>query len=56
MATTSAERTVRVATESRMILVVDFSQNRRVYIPKENRTVIVVDRKTTSADRTVNLT
>lgn len=54
MATTSAERTVRVAAENRMILVVDFSLSRRVYVPKENRTVIVVDRSTTSADRTVN--
>jgi hypothetical protein len=36
MATTSAERTVRIAAE--------------------NRTVIVVDRKTTSADRTIKVT
>lgn len=53
MATTSAERTVRVPEENRVVIITDLSLSRRVYIPKENRLVIIVDRKTTSADRTV---
>lgn len=54
MATTSAERTVRIPAENRVIVISDMSPNRRVYIPKENRRVIIVDRKTTPADRTIN--
>lgn len=54
MATTSAERTVRIPTENRVVIITDLSLSRRVYIPKENRVVIIVDRKTTSADRTIS--
>lgn len=54
MATTSAERTVRVPAENRVIIITDLSSNRRVYIPKENRRVIIVDRRTTPADRTIS--
>lgn len=53
MATTSAERTVQIPDENRVIIITDLSLSRRVYIPKENRLVIIIDRKTTSADRTV---
>jgi len=53
---TSAERTVRVPAENRVVIIVDSALSRRVYIPQEERKIIVIDRKTTSADRTVNIT
>jgi hypothetical protein len=39
---------------TRVIIITGLSSSRRVYIPKENRRVIIVDRKTTSADRTIS--
>ena len=53
---TSAERTVRVLAENRVVIIVDSALSRRIYIPQEERKIIVIDRKTTSADRTVNIT
>lgn len=52
---TSAERTVRVPEESRIVFILDFDRNRIVRIPEENRTVFV-ERRSTSAERTVYVT
>jgi len=60
MASTAAERTVRVPRENRVVYVAfggnGTSSDRTVLIPEENRTVIVVERRTTSAERTVYAT
>jgi len=52
----SSDLTVRVPAESRVVIVVDSDLSRRVYIPQEERRITVTDRKTTSADRTINIT
>lgn len=60
MASTAAERTVRVPKENRVVYVAfggnGTNSDRTVLIPEENRTVIIVERRTTSAERTVYAT
>lgn len=52
---TSASRTVRIPDESRLIFIPSFDRNRTIRIPQENR-IVFIERKTTSADRTVYAT
>ena len=49
---TSAERTVRISDESRLVFVDLFNENRTVRVQAENR-IVHVERRSTSADRTV---
>jgi len=54
MSLTTEERTVRIVAESRKIYVSDFeSENRIVHIPVQNRVNIIVEKRTTSSQRTV---
>lgn len=52
---TSAERTIRIPDESRIVFIPAFDINRIIRIPGENRTVFV-ERQSTSAERTVYVT
>lgn len=51
---TSAERTVRVAQENRVVVVLGLQGSRTVRVPQENRTVTVVKPELTN--RTVYVT
>lgn len=49
---TAAERTIRIPEESRIVFVDLFNENRTIRVREQNRSVLV-ERQSTSADRTV---
>lgn len=53
---TTWERTARVPAENRTVVLLGLDLARRVMVEQENRTVIIVESKTTSASRTVYAT
>ena len=53
---TTWERTARVPAENRTVILLGLDIARRVMVEQENRTVIIVEAKTTSAGRTVYAT
>lgn len=52
MATTAAERTVRVRSENRLVSILGLDTNRTVRVRYEKR-IIFIEAKPTSADRVV---
>lgn len=53
---TTWERTARVPAENRMVVLLGLDTARRVMVEQENRTVIIVEARTTAASRTVYAT